>query len=276
MVASRMVLLMAVCAFAGRSYGQIRVTATEELPLGVAHAWALPQWAPDGQSIYYTESSFNGIWKYSLVDHAITNITNDPASGYGFRLSADGTRIAFRRTLTGPGELLRVQESVVRDLVSGTETLLARGSDVAIDRMGGEPASALGSNAETVINPTGDGRNIWIDLSPAGDRIVAYHMEKGTIVCNADGTGQVFLGKRDGAVWSRDGRWLIYMQDVDDGHQLVQSELAFVSPDGAMSGTLTSTTGVTELFPRCSMTENKIVCATAEGKIVVLTYEVTP
>jgi Tol biopolymer transport system component len=97
-------------------------------------------------------------------------------------------------------------------------------------------------------------------------------MERGTVVADADGTNPVRLGKRNAAVWTRDGRWLVYMDDKVDGHAITGSEVAYVSPDGKISARLTSTRRRTEMYPQCSPTADRIVCSTLEGEILVLTY----
>ena len=63
------------------------------------------------------------------------------------------------------------------------------------------------------------------------------------------------------------------MEDKDDGHKLLSSEIFAVSPDGKMIVPLTSTPGLHEMYPQCSPKENKIVCSTSDGNIVILEYE---
>jgi Tol biopolymer transport system component len=63
------------------------------------------------------------------------------------------------------------------------------------------------------------------------------------------------------------------MNDKDDGHKLLSSDIFAVSPDGKNVVQLTSTAGVMELNPQCSPTENKIVCNSADGAIIILEYE---
>jgi Tol biopolymer transport system component len=97
-------------------------------------------------------------------------------------------------------------------------------------------------------------------------------MERGTFVCGSDGANPVRLGRRNAAVWTRDGRWLVYMADRDDGHRVTGSELAMVSPDGKTEVMLTASQNRAEMYPRCSPTEDKIVCSTVGGEILILTY----
>jgi Tol biopolymer transport system component len=105
---------------------------------------------------------------------------------------------------------------------------------------------------------------------------LAYEMDRGTFVSDADGSHAVRIGRRDAPVWTRDGRWLIYMADSDDGHAIRSSEIAYVSPDGKMSGNLTSTPHTIEMYPQCSPVDDAIVCSTSEGEILVIRYVEAP
>ena len=87
------------------------------------------------------------------------------------------------------------------------------------------------------------------------------------------GTLLALLGKCNAPSWTRDGRWLIGMDDRDDGHQVISSELVFVSVDGKASGALTSTNDVMEMYPDCSPVDNRIAYATLSGEVFVLTYQ---
>jgi Tol biopolymer transport system component len=70
----------------------------------------------------------------------------------------------------------------------------------------------------------------------------------------------------------RSGKWIVYMDDRDDGHAITASDLYCISVDGRMKVRLTATPAI-ELTPQCSPTENLIVCSTLNGEILLLRYE---
>jgi dipeptidyl aminopeptidase/acylaminoacyl peptidase len=267
----------------------------------------MPQWSPDGLALYYTTKDFQGIWEYVLATGTARVIVSDDKSGYGFSLSPDGKRVAYRRTLAESRPGRRRQEAVVKNLFDGWETVLQAGPDVALPGFAGSDAvvnaggmllglTSPGQSAGPVLLGTeenkivilregvkvlldplgGGGRYIWPALSPDGRRLVGYDMERGTFVAGLDGASPTRLGKRDAAVWTRDGRWLVYMDDADDGHQITGSEIAVVSPDGKITAHLTATPGRTEMYPRCSPADDVIACSTLEGEIVILRYAEAP
>lgn len=286
---------------------QISVLNVRTLPVGSARVWSAPRWSPDGKTIYYTTADFDGIWACPGAGGNAVQITSDRGSGFGFTISPDGSQIAWRRTLPGalPGE--RVQELVVRNLAGGAPSVLASGkslslpsfvrSDVVFSVAGeiqgvnpaGQPSgvvSVLGiedtkialvtDGVKSLVDPLGNGSYVWPSLSPDGSKLVAYEMDRGTFVCRPDGSHPLRIGRRDAPAWTRDGKWLIYMADRDDGHAVRSSAVAYVSPDGKTEGVLASSPHVNGMFPRCSPVADEIAVSTLEGGIVVITYAETP
>jgi Tol biopolymer transport system component len=129
------------------------------------------------------------------------------------------------------------------------------------------------NGSRMTLDPLGNGSYVWPALSPDKRQLAAYEMDRGAFVCDLRGTVISRLGRRDAPSWTRSGKWIVYMEDKDDGHKLLSSDIFAVSADGKTTMQLTSTSGVFELYPQCSPTENKIVCNTANGNIVILSYE---
>jgi Tol biopolymer transport system component len=98
-------------------------------------------------------------------------------------------------------------------------------------------------------------------------------MDRGAFVCDLTGRVLSKLGRRDAPSWTKSGKWIVYMEDKDDGHKLLSSDLSAITPDGKTVVPLTSTPAIFEMYPQCSPTENKIVCSTADAAILVLEYE---
>ncbi|OGU25439.1 MAG: hypothetical protein A2X66_05950 [Ignavibacteria bacterium GWA2_54_16] len=293
------IILVAVVTFAADA--QIRITRTEELPLSRSRHWSNPQFSPNGRSVFYTDGDGNGIWEYSLQDRTSRRITEDPKSGFAFSLSQDGMSLVYRRT-SESGQT-RTQEIVMMNLARRTSSVLATGPDVSNPSFSGNTPvytvrsktsglapttaraviSVLGientkialnvGGRKVIVDPHGNGSYVWPEISPDNRRLVAYEMDRGAFVCDLDGANLIALGRRNAPSWARSGRWIIYMDDRDDGHRLLASDLWAISPDGSSSLQLTMTRQTIELNPRCSPTENKIVCSTADGSILVFEYE---
>ena len=282
---------------------QPRAVRTETLPLGKIHAWSMPRWSPDGRMVFYTSADFNGIWAYTVGGGSPGRVTADRGAGSGFSISDDGARVAYRRMLPGalPGEVL--QEAVVRDVAGGAPSVLATGASITVpvfirsdvvfsvggqlqgvypgDREAG-PVTVLGiedskiallrGGVKLLIDPLGNGNYLWPSLSPDAARLVACESERGTFVASADGGYPVRIGRRDAPDWTRDGRWLIYMADDNDGRGKHATGIGYVSPDGKMHGILSFPARGGAMYPRVSPVADEIVCCTRQGEVLVITY----
>jgi Tol biopolymer transport system component len=284
--------------------GQIHVTRTETVSLPSSQLWMAPGWAPHGQGFFVTSMNYNGLWSYDLKTGVLSQITADPGAGYGWTVSPDGTHLAYRRTIANADRQTRSQEVLDVDLTSGASTTLkaARSVDLPVYSGGtlllneeqrgvamlssGEsiPVSAtvlgientkialMKGGQKTLLDPFGNGSYIWPSLSPDGTRLLAYDMARGAFVCDLEGNVLARLGRLDAPVWTRSGSWIISMREVNDGQVITGSDLYAISPDGLTKIRLTETP-VIELTPSCSPVDNRILCATADGTVLVLTYE---
>ncbi len=132
--------------------------------------------------------------------------------------------------------------------------------------------AVMKNGVKTLLDPLHGGSYIWPSLSPDQQRIAAYVMRRGTFICDLNGNAVANFGRRDAAVWTRDGNWLVYMNDKDDGRSIRSSDICMMSTDGLTTLQLTSTPDVLEMNPSCSPTENKIVCS-GNGALYVISYE---
>ena len=298
---TRLFLLLVACFFTAQA--QIRVLHTETLPLARSGEWSDPRFSPNGKIIYFTKSDGDGIWEYTLATRTTRQLTSDPKSGFAYNISADGKSLMYRRTLRGRAPRARRQEVVLMNIARKSSTVLAAGSDVSVPAFaentpvfsvqsktsglrkttGASDVLVLGientkialsiNGTKTLLDPLKNGSYIWPMLSPDKTRLVAYEMDRGAFVCDLRGNVQARLGRRDAPSWTRSGKWIVFMDDKDDGHRLLSSDIAAVSADGAVLIPLTATSDIFELNPDCSPTENKIVCNTLDGSIIVLEYE---
>ncbi|MBI3006310.1 MAG: PD40 domain-containing protein [Ignavibacteriales bacterium] len=279
---------------------QPRVVATEELALGTDRSWQNPRFSPTGTSIFYTSENFHGIWEYSLESKTIRQVTSDPHSGFGYALSRDGKSIAYRSTTILPSRR-RKQEIIVVEIgkpekqvvdsgenlsnpsFANNKLLYSKGSwkevnlhvqsdEIQILGIENTKIALLKDSRRVLLDPFGSGSYIWPSLSPDKKFIVAYEVDRGTFVSDLDGTLVARLGRRDAPSWTHDGKWIAFMNEQDDGHQILASDILLISPDGKEVHQLTETMDAIELNPQCSPTEKKIVYNTLDGRIFVLTY----
>lgn len=298
----RLNLTLIIILISSVLYAQITVVKVEKLPLPVNEEWSHPVFSPDGKKIYFTNSFYNGIWEYSLSSNQLRKITDAPGSGYDFRFSDDGNLLVYRKTTYDEKTRERIQELFQVDLRNLTTKKIISGSDIynptfvknqIIYSEGFETKNlakvkplnetkvigientkivVLHNGVRKVLDPFGNGSYIWPSLSPDKTKLVAYEADRGAFVCDLDGNILARLGRVDAPVWTRDGKYIIYMDDKDDGHFILSSEIMAITPDGKKRYQLTSTPNVIEMYPSTSPTEDKIVCSSLSGEIFIIHY----
>ncbi len=282
---------------------QIKTTRIEKLPLPEIEEWAYPIFSPDGKKVYFTNSQYNGIWEYNLSLNKLRLITTDPGSGNDFRFSDDGRYLIYRKTNYSDKTRERVQELYQVELKTLFKKKIATGNDIynptyiksqVIYSSGNDTKNLQKANLENVtkvigiengkivlihngvrkvLDPLGNGNYIWPSLSPDKSKLVAYEADRGAFICDLDGNVLYRLsGRIDAPVWSRDGKYIVYMDDKDDGHFILSSEIMAIKFDGSERYQLTSTPNVIEMYPSTSPKENKIVCSSLSGEIFIIHY----
>jgi Tol biopolymer transport system component len=299
----RPILIITLFLLYSIAHAQIFTARIEKLPLPTNQEWAYPVFSPDGKKIYFTNSSYNGIWEYTLTTNKLRQITDAPGSGYGFSFSDDGSQLVYRKTTYDEKTRERTQELYQVNLKTLLSKKIAAGSDISnptfvksnvVFSSGFETKNLenvkLSSNETKVIgientkivilhngerkvlDPFGNGSYIWPSLSPDKTKLVAYEADRGAFVCDLNGNILAKLGRVDAPVWTRDGKYIIYMDDKDDGHFILSSEIMAITPDGKEKYQLTSTPNVIEMYPHTSPIENKIVCSSLSGEIFIIHY----
>jgi Tol biopolymer transport system component len=299
----RPIAAVIIILFYSIASAQIIINRIEKIPLPSNQEWTNPVFSPDGKKIYFTNSSYNGIWEYTISENKLRKITDAPGSGYGFSISDDGKFLVYRKTTYDEISRERFQELYQVNLKNLFVIKIAAGSDLSNPtfvkstviyssgsetknlekaRLSGETKVigientkivVLHNGKRKVLDPFGNGSYIWPSLSPDKTKLVAYEADRGAFICDLDGNILSKLGRIDAPVWTRDGKYIIYMDDRDDGHFILSSEIMAISPDGKEKFQLTSTPNVIEMYPHTSPVENKIVYSSLSGEIFILSYE---
>jgi Tol biopolymer transport system component len=277
---------------------QLKTLSIENVPLPATEVWSHAVFSPSGNEIFLTNHDYNGIWQYSLDTKLLKEITRDAQSGFAFSVSVDGNSLAYRRTVQTSDPRMRIQESVELSLTSGSKQVIERGNSVSTPVFVNNRAVADKKNFQKISSAVApvvlgidetkisllingekknfdplNGQYIWPVLSPVKNEIVFVEMDRGAFVCSLDGTNLRWLGKCDAPTWTRDGKWIIGMDDRDDGQTIQSSSIIAVSPDGREQYNLTEGFAGLAMYPSCSPVENNIVFTTADGKVYLLTYE---
>lgn len=260
-----------------------------------------PIFGNNDDEIYFTTSQCIGIYKFNLSNNKFETITEDSGAGYEFRISGD--KIVYRKDNYSEGKkyssiifidlttreqkiLLENKRNIsTPEIINKDYVIFNEGSNNKIMKvsqnrnlksiastyvLNEDLKIALYMNGKKrILKPVGDDNYIWISLSPDKTKILFTASSKGTFICDLSGNILYELGKAQSPKWSPDGKKILYMIQQDDGHQYTASELYYYDLKEKKHYQLTKTDNVIELYPSWSKNGDKIVCNTADGKIIL-------
>ena len=304
------ILLLLLLSFQFITEAQsIKVKERKEITIPESGEHYFPRFAANDSVIYFTRAYYQGIESFNLFSNELKNITNDAGSGFEYQFTEDGSKVFYRTDTflngkkysdiksldirTNKSELLESKKrnlSAPKILKSG-DCIFKIDADISVNNKLKQTTQLnvipqdtmlfysdnnlilLINGAREIFNPLGNGSYLWSSFSPDKSKILFTFMGKGTYVADLDGTILLEVGYANAPKWSPDGKWIVYMDDKDDGNTIISSDIYLLSADGKNKIQLTESKDSHEQFPEWSPSMNAIVCHTAEGKIIYLSLE---
>jgi Tol biopolymer transport system component len=246
-----------------------------------------PRWSPAGDRIAFTGSNYAGLWIADSDGQEARQLTAEPAAGFGYAWSGDGTALVARVARTEDGrrlhavkvfdaetaqarqlteyrtrmpDLPRWAPDDVRIVLPGRGTLEVFDTGRATQKQAPDSVLVLaqGDRIRSVRVNTGvmetlasreAGAVLNLVPSPDGSKVAFEVMGGDLIVMGADGSGRTNLGRGHRPRWSPDGRWVTFMVTEDDGHRYTASEIYAARADGSVLIRLTDTPQALEMSP---------------------------
>lgn len=261
-----------------------------------------PQVSPTGENILFTSENYDGIWLYDNSNGKIEKIVDAEGAGYEPKFLSNGNQIVYRKNefvnnlkyssinkIDLQSKSNEILENKTRNL---TPPLESRTKSVAyvIDRKlvvknisndlqkidySDERAVTIenskliiySNDKRIVYTPLGEGNYLWPSISNDGTMLLFTFAGRGTFVTDFEGNIITELGFAHYPNWSNDDKWIVFMEDHDDGYKVTTSDIFAVSADGVTKVKLTNTDNIKEMYPRWSSVDNEIVYNTTDGVI---------
>lgn len=250
----------------------VKVIKNEKLISGDVERLYFPRFSPDGQNLLLTKNNYKGLWIYNIPQKQLTKINDYYGSGFNSSINLENGKINFFKDEFVNNK----RESLLKifDLNLGSEV-----NDSLITNV---QLKVYSENSQIIINhrrvrkaikPLGEGNYIWVSLSPKGDKILFTLAGKGTYICDLNGRIQSELGYANAPKWSPDGKWIVFMNDKDDGLNYISSDIFVASADGKLKFNITDSISEIEMYPEWSNDGNKIVYNNLSGEIFVAELE---
>ena len=293
------------------SFTSVEAQKAEKVASESGKIFIAPQESPDGKFLAFTQEGYNGILLLN-ENKEFSLLTQDPASGYGFKWLKDGSGIAARSAkytgykrensivvyslkgdntlqLSGPsskltilptvstgGDVSFVEAGEVKSFNTFSKTTEVKAPSGIAAFIENDKISVVSENRQKiVIDPVSGQRCINAVLSPDGKKVVFEILGGNLFVINTNGTGLIDLGKGFRASWSPDSKMITYMITEDDGHVITSSDIFTISFDGSKKSAVTSTTNIIEMNPSYSANGEYIYFDNAnEGAIYRIKTEV--
>ncbi len=297
-------MFLLLLAIGSISFAQtVSVKSVEQVPLN--GKFFFPKLNNSGNKILLTSDNYKGLWLYDLSDKNLKNISDDLGSGYQAQFADDNKSIVYRsdnyinnrkfssikvkdlennqteilvsgqRNINEPkqissGKVVYLDNGKLKNIaiknVSKPSTINSADAAVYIDNSN----IVLYKNGEKkILQPLGTGNYIWPSLSPDNTKILFTLAGKGTFVSDLNGNIISEIGFADAPQWSPDGKWIVFMQDKDNGEFVTSSDVYVIPSNGGEKTAITHSVDVKEMYPSWNV-KDKIVFNTVDGKIFIV------
>jgi len=126
------------------------------------------------------------------------------------------------------------------------------------------------NGVKKTLNPQGKGNYIWVSVSPDKKQILYNKAGKGTFIADLNGKTIADLGRLHAAVWSKDGKFVIGMDDRDDGQKYTKSDILLIDTKTKSKKNLTENSDVIAMYPDIDKNNGKVIYQNEEGRIYLM------
>jgi len=263
----------------------------------------------DGTYLLLSSESYKGLWYKNLNSGKVIKITDALGAGYEPGISSVSNEILFREDKFIKGKrfssllaydmiakktivldegirdlkICRDNYNVFKNYVKESEIRFTMKQNMlnkssATERVVFIQDSKIvlsENNSRKILQPFGEGNYIWPSLSPDKTKLLFTFAGKGTYVANLDGTILKKIGYANYPSWSPDGNWILFMKDIDDGINIISSDVYITNINSGKYFNLTLLKDDISLYPKWGNTNAEIFYNTYNGQIrkIKIKYE---
>ena len=280
------------------------ITVTNRSEVATGKNAFYPVFNLKGDKLLFSSDSYIGLSMYDLSAKSVENISDEPGAGYEPIFDASESKIFYRKT--SYDNRLRKDAIECFDIANNKKTLMLspqrnlkqvrnfkNGFVVTADR--NLLKSTFGKSQEALpvyvtthdlkiylykgekfqqLNPLNEteSRYLWVSLSPDAQKILFTAAGKGTFVCDLNGKITASLGYLNAPVWY-DDKFVVGMQDKDDGHVVTASKIIMTSLDGKAKKEISASDEIA-MYPTTAASVAKIAYNTLDGKIKIAAIQI--
>jgi Tol biopolymer transport system component len=259
-----------------------------------------PQIHPDGTSIIFSSENRKGLWFKNLNGGKILMITDALGAGYepGFSSSNElifrhdkfisGRRVSSLASYNLISKKSSYLENSIRDLkicrsesglvssflkdsnlpVAINKNTLQKGNSIVMTAYAQNSSLiVVEGGARKTIQPFGTGHYLWPSISPNREMLLFTYAGKGAYVTDLNGTIIKKLGYANYPSFSPDGNWVLFMKDIDDGVEVISSNIHIVNIKSGKYFNLTTEQDHIAMYPRWGISSSEIYYNTYDGQI---------
>lgn len=262
---------------------------------------------PEGTLLLFSGENYQGLWYKSLTEWKLENITKEAGAGYDaaffgknqliFRANKfiQGKKYSSLNSYDFKSKKSAKLEDNIRDLkiyknyenradiflknnqleFVSTEGSLSKnsGNDIYVYTENSRIV-IYKNNQKRFLEPFGKGYYLWLSLSPDKTKLLFTFAGKGTFVTDLNGNIIKKVGYANYPSWSKDGKWILFMKDLDDGEKIIQSNIYIANVTTGKYFKLTGDREDISLFPTWGRNNSEIFYNTDEGQIRVIKLKI--
>ena len=243
--------------------GTRRIANAKPVTDAGAGPFVAPRFSPDGLELLFSKPGYNGLYTMGADGGAVTQVSGREGIGFRAKWTPEGT--VETRGNDGENQVLK-SDGTPMDAAAYESDASIVGAYTKDDAV--YLRRAPGEAPVVVTPPDGADRYYGGVLSPDGKSIAYNGLHTGLYVQSLAGGPAVHLGEGYSPQWLPDGSGVVYNISVDDGHNLLGSDLFLSSPDGTTVSNLTGGAAGIPLNPSISPDGSRLAYET-EGRLFV-------